>query len=391
MIGVTSPSKYENATPNREPMSTFTPTPATEINLLPEPTPLAVSLAAPLASYHGVLTPQQFDAEEAETRALLQSAAVHDLGWLRRIAVRGEDRFRWLSGMVTNAVESLPLQSGAYNLVLNAQGRIQGDVYIWREGDGIELEIAADQSEALLAHFDRFIVMDDVELVPRSDQSAIGLTGPQADRILESLGLDALSEPLTCVHAVIDGIAIRLFHTYGAAVPHYAIWAKSDQIPQLWQVILAAGATPVGSEALEALRIVEGIATFGIDVQSRDLPQETSLLRALSFTKGCYLGQEIVERIRSRGQVHRHLRHLELTLDDPSTPLPARSTELRKPDSVATVKALGELSSVTSVKLGESRRVFALAMIRAEAEVGSKTLTFPGGSAQILNTAPNFE
>ena len=88
-----------------------------------------------LAAYRGALTPQELDAPEREIAALVRGAAVHDLGWMRRVAVRGEDRFRWLSGMVTNTVNDLFPNTGAWNLVLNAQGRIQGDLTVWREGE----------------------------------------------------------------------------------------------------------------------------------------------------------------------------------------------------------------------------------------------------------------
>src|ERR1035437_6963038 len=121
-----------------------------------------------LVAYRGVLTPRELDAPERETAALVSAAAVHDLGWLRRVAVRGEDRFRWLSGMVTNTVNDLGTNAGAWNLVLNAQGRIQGDLYVWREDTALELEIAADQYDRLVAHLERFIIMDDVELEPKS-------------------------------------------------------------------------------------------------------------------------------------------------------------------------------------------------------------------------------
>ena len=107
----------------------------------------------------------EFDAPANEIAALQQEAAAHDLGWMRRVTVRGEDRFRWLSGMVTNTVNDLPENGGAWNLVLNAQGRIQGDLTIWREGDSLDLVIAADQYEKLMSHLDHFIIMDDVELV----------------------------------------------------------------------------------------------------------------------------------------------------------------------------------------------------------------------------------
>ena len=86
-------------------------------------------------NYRGVLTPQSLDAPEAETAALLTGAAIHDLGWMRRVAVRGNDRFRWLSGMVTNTVNDLFPNSGAWNFALSAQGHIQGELCVWR---GIE-------------------------------------------------------------------------------------------------------------------------------------------------------------------------------------------------------------------------------------------------------------
>ncbi len=94
--------------------------------------------------------------------------------------------------------------------------------------------------------------------------------------------------------------------------PHYEFWLPSAGLAKLWSCLRTAGATPVGCASLEAFRIAEGIPAYGIDMVERDLPQETSQMRALHFSKGCYLGQEIVERIRSRGNVHRHLRPLEL-------------------------------------------------------------------------------
>jgi folate-binding protein YgfZ len=353
-------------------------------------TALAASLAispsgSALMTYRGALTPQRFDAPEAECTALLRNVAVHDLGWLRRIAVRGEDRLRWLSGMVTNAVETLPDHHGAYNLILNAQGRIQGDAYLWRDGDDLAVEVAAEQSEALLAHFDRFIIMDDVELSALPDQTALGLVGPESVRILETLGLPVLEEGLTSSAATVNGIPVRLERGHGTSVPHYALWISAENIPVLWSAIIGADAIPVGAAAIETLRIVEGIPAYGIDIQSRDLAQETLQTRALNFTKGCYLGQEIVERIRSRGQVHRHLRSIEL-FPSSSTDLPAVGTELQTAEG----KPAGVLTSVAALQLDNVRRIFSIAMIRAEAEAGKQPLNYPGGTARILNTAPKL-
>jgi aminomethyltransferase len=287
--------------------------------------------------------------------------------------------------MVTNTVNDLGDHTGAWNLVLNAQGRIQGDLTVWREGDALELEIAADQYERLLAHLERFIIMDDVELIPVSGEIVIGLTGPAADQVLARIGLPILSQPMTSTHFEWNGMDLRIERTYGSVAAHYALWAPEAQLAWVWKFLRTAGAIPVGSKSLEAFRIAEGIPAYGVDMVERDLPQETSQMRALSFNKGCYLGQEIVERIRSRGNVHRHLRHLEV-----AGPLPPIGTELTRDDgSVA-----GQITSAAGLPLASGSRNFALGMIRGEAELRNETLKYTAGTAagtaRILTAPPSF-
>lgn len=348
-------------------------------------TPLAALLGATAAPpalhvYRGMLTPQQLDAPEREIEAFVSSAAVHDLGWRCRIAVRGEDRSRWLNGMVTNMVKDLAPNSGAWNLVLNAQGRIQGDLTVWRDGDAFELEIAADQREKLLAHFERFIIMDDVELLPVEGQSALGLTGPHAAGVLEKLGLPEPSAPMSSVRADWNGYEVLLRRGYGVLAPHFELWIAVNGLERLWRTLKAAGASPAGAGSLESFRIAEGIPAYGIDIAERDLPQETSQMRALHFEKGCYLGQEIVERIRSRGNVHRHLRQVEL-----AGSVPAPGTELTLQDGASA----GQVTSAAEVLLPSGPRVFALAMIRGEAELRSQPLNYPAGTAKLLAAPPS--
>jgi folate-binding protein YgfZ len=347
-------------------------------------TPLALLLASSaraheLNNYRGAMTPRELDAPERETAALVESAAVHDLGWMKRVAVRGEDRFRWLSGMVTNMVNELGENTGAWNLVLNAQGRIQGDLTVWREKDSLELEIAADQYERLMAHLERFIIMDDVELVPLNGEAAgmasaeavLGLTGPQAGEMLGRAGLPELAEPLTSTRVEWYGFDLRVTRGYGVLGAHYSLWVPLAGLEKLWKFLLTAGATPVGSARVEAFRVAEGIPLHGVDMAEKDLPQETSQTRALHFSKGCYLGQEIVERIRSRGNVHRHLRQLELF-----GPAPARGTELTLDGGAVA----GRITSAAGLALAAGSRVYGLGMIRAEAEVGWQTFSYSDGS-----------
>lgn len=353
------------------------------------PTPLASQLvqgANPpqLIGFHSALTPQAFDAPAEEIAALVRGAAAYDLGWMRRVSVRGKDSFRWLSGMVSNMVKDLPENGGAWNFVLNAQGRIQGDLTVWREGDELELEIAAEQYERLIAHLDHFIIMDDVELVgvDPAAETAVGLGGPQARQVLARMGLQVPAEPLTSQRVEWNGIDLCIRHAYGSTIDHFELWTPQAGLTILWRALSTAGAKPVGAAVLEALRVAEGIPVYGIDIAERDLPHETSQMRALHFNKGCYLGQEIVERIRSRGNVHRHLRQVEL-----NGPLAAAGTELLLGNA-----AIGQITSSAELSLDGKARHFALAMVRAEAEVKKQLLNYAvesgAGTAEILDAPP---
>ncbi len=344
----------------------------------------SVAHASQISEFHGVLTPHEFDVPAREIEALAAAAAAHDLGWMRRVSVRGEDRFRWLSGMVTNTVNDLPASGGAWNLVLNAQGRIQGDLTVWRDGDELELSIAADQYEKLIAHLDRFIIMDDVELVAHdaTAETTVGLTGTQARDVLVRMGLPAPSEPMTWQRVEWNGSDLKIYRNYGTLADHFEIATPVAGLTLLWRALSTAGATPVGTAALDAFRVAEGIPVYGIDIAERDLPQETSQTRALHFSKGCYLGQEIVERIRSRGNVHRHLRQFEL--DGPTASAGAELLLEGAP--------VGAITSVAGLLLDKGIRLLALGMVRSEAEVKNQPLSYgvgaTAGTAKILDKPP---
>jgi folate-binding protein YgfZ len=184
---------------------------------------------------------------------------------------------------------------------------------------------------------------------------------------------------MTTTHVEWNGMDLRLVRDYGQLAAHSALWVPEAQLGKLWKFLRTGGATLVGCASLDAFRIAEGIPAYGIDMAERDLPQETSQTRALHFSKGCYLGQEIVERIRSRGNVHRHLRQLELT-----GPLPPAGTELALEGGAAA----GAITSAAALPLPSGSRAFALAMIRGEAETGSQLLHYSvdsiPGTARIL-------
>ncbi len=266
-----------------------------------------LSSAALVGGYIGVETSLSFGDPAVELAALRSGCSVFSLNWRAKINVTGKDRVRWLHNMVTNNVRDLPPYRGTYAFVLNAQGRILGDIYIYNRGESFVLDTDARQVEPLLTAMKRFIIMDKVEMLPAGEAvTAFGICGPKAQQVLASAGLDLSGmQPLELRDTNLNGSVVTVAAGPGQKPGWFEIWLDPTVSPGLWATLIGAGAQPIGAEALEIWRVLHGIPNYGQDIRDRDLPQETGQMQALSFTKGCYIGQEIVERIRSRGQVHR--------------------------------------------------------------------------------------
>ena len=313
-----------------------------------------------------------------QLQALLQSAAIaplDHLGWLR---ITGEDRVRWLNGMVTNSIQDLAPGQGNYNFILSVQGRIQGDATAFLLEDSILLETSADRISGLTTLLDRFIIMDDVELAALENRAGLLVAGPQAAALLHQLGIVQTDLPLLSLQSVAwQESELTVIHAHGPLVPRFELWADPATIAQLTAALTTAGAVSADDEALHQLRLLEGTPLYGTDIRDKELPQETAQTRALHFNKGCYLGQEIVERIRSRGNVHRAFTALRLEGN-----LPAAGTVLE-----AEGKPAGELTSVASIHLHGSPEPIQLALgyLRREAIERRQPITYPGGTAIPVN------
>ena len=257
--------------------------------------------------YLGVETSLSFAGSAEELNALRSGCGIFDLNWRALIQVTGKDRVRWLHNMVTNNVRDLQPNRGNYNFVLNAQGRILADLYVFNRGESLLIETDRSQVEALLPTIKRFIIMDKVELGDGVDtMAAIGIVGPKAAQILAAVGTDVTGmQPLEIRDFNLAGVAVQVISGPEQKSEWFELWVDPAQASAIARRLTEAGAQPVGAEALEVWRVLHGIPQFGKDIRDRDLPQETGQTQALSFNKGCYIGQEIVERIRSRGQVHR--------------------------------------------------------------------------------------
>jgi len=308
--------------------------------------------------YAGAETAASFGDPAGELAALRKSAGVFDLGGHSMLVLTGEDRTRWLNGMVTNNTRDLPVNHGNYSLLLNAQGRIQGDLVAYNRGDYILVVTDVSQIEKIKSIFDKYIIMDDVEVADVSDKlTAIGVAGPKSREVVANAGFGI---PELAAGEATDlqwnGIGVTVARGLGDRGESYEIWFAAGNEAAVWDALVSAGAKPVGFEALEWLRILNGVARYGVDMTERYLPQETGQTRALHFAKGCYIGQEIVERIRSRALLHRSLTGFEIDGTPPPAGTPVMGAE----------KQVGEVTSSASIPIDGATKTFALGYIRNE-------------------------
>jgi len=314
------------------------------------------SSSAHLGEYSGTATAADFGDVRDEFNALFSGCGVYDLGWRTKVAITGSDRVRWLNGMVTNNVRDLAVGCGVYAFLLNPQGHILADLYAYNRGESLLVDTDQTELEKVLAVFDKYIIMDDVEIANISDKlTAIGIAGPNAAEVLRAAGIDPPElQPLQFVNLKWQQMDLTVVRGDNASVQSFELWLAPETVSLLTEALMKSGAVPVGATALDLLRIASGIPRYGQDIRERDLPQETEQARALNFTKGCYIGQEIVERIRSRGNVRRKFTGFLV-----EGPLPAAGAKLQiEGNEVGEITSAASLPSATQVPvaLGYIRR-----------------------------------
>ncbi|MEO8100090.1 MAG: glycine cleavage T C-terminal barrel domain-containing protein [Acidobacteriota bacterium] len=274
--------------------------------------------------------------------ALREAAAWLDVSARGKILVLGEDRARLLHAMTTNQVQELKPGQGCYALFLNAQGRILADVDILCFEDHLLLDTEPELRTKILEHLDRYIIADDVTLEDVTGQlAATALEGPRAAEFLAAFGAPAPVELWS--HAQWGDSTVQRtptgFLILGAA--------------GLRERLAEAGVPQVSFEDARIVRLEQGRPRYGEEITDRHLVQETGLMHAVSFTKGCYLGQEIVERVRSRGQVHKQLRGIQIDTNEPPEPgakLTSQGTDAGEIMSSAYSPALGKSVAIAYVR-----------------------------------------
>jgi folate-binding protein YgfZ len=335
-----------------------------------------VSGSAHLSEYSGAATAADFGNVRAEFEALIADAGVYDLGWRAKISVSGADRTRWLNGMITNNVRDLVSGHGLYAFLLNPQGRILADLYAYNRDASLLVDTDQSQVRKILDIFDHYIIMDDVEVALNEKLTAIGVAGPKARQVLRSAGVEFPElEPFQYHDLTWRNTELTIVRGDNPTVESYELWLAPENVKSVWEALVKTGAKPVGTAALELLRIASGIPRYGQDIREKDLPQETGQQRALHFTKGCYIGQEIVERIRSRANVHRSFTGFTI-----QGPLPEPGSKIQ-----ADGKDVGEITSAASLPVAGGEYPVALGYLRREAALPGKQLQIGHATAIVAN------
>ena len=243
-----------------------------------------------------------------------------DLSGRGKIRVSGEDRARLLHAMCSQDIEGMQPGEGGYAFFLNAQGRILADANIFCFKDHFLIDTEPATARKVFEHLDRYIIADDVTLADETETTAtFAIEGPQAERAFREFGVTPPGNDYGTV-AWDDRILAKVSST---GAPGFFIFVPANATKNDFVRKLAALPQADAAEA-RVVRIENGRPRYGEEITERYLVQETAQLRGVHFSKGCYLGQEIVERVRSRAQIHRVLRRLEIDTAEP----PAAGTKL---------------------------------------------------------------
>ncbi len=303
-------------------------------------------------------------------RALRENAAWFDLSTRGKLRVTGEDRARLLHAMSTNHIQQLTPGQGCYAFFLNAQGRIQADAHVLCFQDHILLDTEPETAQKLYEHIDRFIIADDVTLEnATAELSTIAIEGPESGAVLRALGAP-LPETDFNTTAWKGTVVAKLSATGAEGYWLIASRAECEALLALLDIPHAEAA------AVHTVRLEHGKPRYGEDIFDTTIPQESRQLHAIHSSKGCYLGQEIVERVRSRGHVNKLLCHVRIE----SAQECAAGAKI-----MADEKEAGQITSAAFSPA--ARAVFALAYMRAEFVRPGVTFSLDGNSVALLASA----
>lgn len=265
----------------------------------------------------------QFTDPISEHHAVRNSIGIADVSHRGRFAVTGEDRAKFLHRIISNDVERLLAGQGTYATLLTHRGKVIADFNVYVLKDMIGIDTAPETTETLFSELDKYIIADDVEISNlTAETGAIAVHGPKSadlvQTVLDMQELIALPDRHNTFHEA-DALfnhTVVCVRTDTTGETGYTLYTTADGLESLWERLVSEGESfnvqPIGWNALESLRIEAGVPRYGTELTDAVIPLEAELEHAIDFEKGCYIGQEIVARMKYRGHPNRLLRGIEI-------------------------------------------------------------------------------
>lgn len=336
---------------------------------------------ARVGEFTGCLLPEGFSDFAAEYRAGHDTVAMFDSNWHLTAQFTGRDRVKYLHAITSGNIKDLAEDSGVMALLLNPQGRILAELEIYALAQSILLRSHVSLHDHIISTLKKYILGSQVKLEDATDSTgSFAIEGPNANQVLSELcGVASTDLPPMGIREIsIGGLPCRLLRRSHFNQSGVEILGSRETLPQLWQAAQAAvrshAGAPIGMIALNSLRLEANIPWFPIDFNDTMIPHEAAVENThVSYNKGCYTGQEIIERVRSQGRVNR--KRVLLKFSSAQPPLPG--TKLRANGAeVGTITSTGySPASGTAIGMGYARR--------EQHTTGSK-MEYDGGTAEVV-------
>ena len=338
--------------------------------------------------WFGCALPDDFGDAAREYRFANQSVALIDKNYRAYLSFTGPDRVRYLNAILTNNIKELPVGGGNVSLLLNPQGHILAEIETYAFAEKLFCVSYAMIHEQLIAWMDKYIIMDDVTLTDETERyGTLALEGPKAAEVArEVCGVDiAMLSELSSTEGSVGTVPCRVVKRSPGGIVGAEFVVERGRLAELWavlsDVVRKHGGGSMGYTALSAQRLALGAPWFGYDFGEKQIPHEAGLENShISYTKGCYTGQEIVERVRSRGQVNR--RRVEMVFSGDVPP---------EPGAVLTADGK-EMGAVTrAARAWDPPRVIGMGYVRKEAIAPGTTLQWAEGSATVVHSPEGLQ
>ncbi len=338
---------------------------------------------AKMAVWFACELPDSFGDWQAEYGFLRKSVGLLDKNYRAYLEFAGPDRVRYLNAILTNDIKGMKDNHGTLSLFLNPQGHIQAEIETYAFGEKLFCVSSAMIRERLVPALDKYIIMDDVTLTDRTDDFAtLALEGPRAAAValaVSGVELGTMEELESCETKVAE-VACRVSKRSSGGIASAEFLLAREKAEELWnsleEAVRREGGGPAGYRALNTVRLESGTPWFGYDFAEKQIPHEAGLEDShISYTKGCYTGQEIVERVRSRGQVNR----VRVSLQFDTTAGPAANTPLSADGKEVGYVTRSGFSLLAKTWIG-------MGYVRREKSLAGTALALPEGSAKVMET-----